>query len=144
MGVSFKVSKIGTRFRLKSLQSETTVEEDVADSSKESSRILGNNESTTSASTRKLEVNVTGGDEDVAISENEVSFMLNLFPDGYSIGKSSEATLQDVQKCLHPYDRTSETLFSAIESGRLPGDILDDIPCKYVDGTLLCEVSYPI
>lgn len=31
----------------------------------------------------------------------------------------------------------------AIESGRLPGDILDDIPCKYVDGRLVCEVSYP-
>lgn len=29
----------------------------------------------------------------------------------------------------------------AIESGRLPGDILDDIPCKYVNGALLCEVS---
>lgn len=32
--------------------------------------------------------------------------------------------------------------FKAIESGRLPGDILDDIPCKYVDGKLVCEVSY--
>lgn len=31
----------------------------------------------------------------------------------------------------------------AIESGRLPGDILDDIPCKFVDGTLVCEVSHP-
>uniref|UniRef100_A0A6N2MU05 Spt20-like SEP domain-containing protein n=1 Tax=Salix viminalis TaxID=40686 RepID=A0A6N2MU05_SALVM len=30
--------------------------------------------------------------------------------------------------------------FEAIESGRLPGDILDDIPCKYVNGTLICEV----
>ena len=30
----------------------------------------------------------------------------------------------------------------AIESGRLPGDILDDIPCKYVDGTLVCEVCW--
>lgn len=35
-------------------------------------------------------------------------------------------------------------ILQAIESGRLPGDILDDIPCKYVDGTLLCEASYPI
>lgn len=23
----------------------------------------------------------------------------------------------------------------------MPGDILDDIPCKYVDGALICEVS---
>lgn len=29
----------------------------------------------------------------------------------------------------------------AIESGHLPGDILDDIPAKYVDGALICEVS---
>lgn len=29
----------------------------------------------------------------------------------------------------------------AIESGHLPGDILDDIPAKYVDGALVCEVS---
>ncbi|KEH21410.1 DNA-binding protein, putative [Medicago truncatula] len=28
----------------------------------------------------------------------------------------------------------------AIESGHLPGDILDDIPVKYVDGALICEV----
>lgn len=31
--------------------------------------------------------------------------------------------------------------FKAIECGRLPGDILDDIPCKYVDGIIVCEVS---
>lgn len=30
----------------------------------------------------------------------------------------------------------------AIESGLLPGDILDDIHCKFVDGTLVCEVSH--
>lgn len=29
----------------------------------------------------------------------------------------------------------------AIESGRLPGCILDDIPCKYIEGALTCEVS---
>ena len=29
----------------------------------------------------------------------------------------------------------------AIESGHLPGDILDDIPAKYVDGALICVVS---
>ncbi|XAR49869.1 hypothetical protein NMG60_11004037 [Bertholletia excelsa] len=139
MGVSFKVSKTGSRFRPKPLQSETPGGEDATDSSKESSRIVVNNESA-SASARKLEVNGTGGDDEFSISENEVSFTLNLFPDGYSIGKPSEAILQDIPKFLHPYDRTSETLFSAIESGRLPGDILDDIPCKYVEGTLVCEV----
>lgn len=33
-------------------------------------------------------------------------------------------------------------LLKAIESGRLPGDVLDDIPCKFVDGKLVCEVSH--
>lgn len=30
----------------------------------------------------------------------------------------------------------------AIESGHLPGEILDDIPAKYVDGSLVCEVNF--
>ncbi|XP_038896271.1 protein PHYTOCHROME-DEPENDENT LATE-FLOWERING isoform X2 [Benincasa hispida] len=36
--------------------------------------------------------------------------------------------------------RTLCSLFLAIECGWLPGDILDDIPCKYFDGTIVCEV----
>ncbi|CAN1827913.1 Protein PHYTOCHROME-DEPENDENT LATE-FLOWERING [Linum perenne] len=78
---------------------------------------------------------------------NEVSFTLSLYPDGYSIGKASEndivhrANLQDASKLLHPYDRASETIFVAIESGWLPGDILDDIPCKYINGTIICECA---
>ncbi|KAF8390075.1 hypothetical protein HHK36_024596 [Tetracentron sinense] len=101
----------------------------------------------------------------------EVSFSLNLFPDGFSVGKATEGVLQplfhDVQKWLHPYGRVSETLFSptvvrhrtcmytrlgndkverrkqllqAIEYGRLPGAIFDDIPCKYVNGAIVCEI----
>ncbi|XP_068335447.1 protein PHYTOCHROME-DEPENDENT LATE-FLOWERING-like [Pyrus communis] len=147
MGVSFKVSRTGTRFRPKPpLQSEADVAgDDVSETP---------NNSSSRAVPRKLEgengAGVSGppmSSEGLLVSaENEVSFTLNLFPDGYSIGKPSEndtshqATHQDVPKLLHPYDRTSETLFSAIESGRLPGDILDDIPCKYVDGTLVCEI----
>ncbi|XP_022715321.1 nuclear receptor coactivator 3-like isoform X2 [Durio zibethinus] len=147
MGVSFKVSKTGTRFKPKPcLQSEASVDA-VPENSKESSR------------PRKLQDDVIEGVERVpgvsqpivsdaelhVPADHEISFTLNLYPDGYSIGKPPEkealdqATIQDAPK-LHPYDRSSETLFSAIESGRLPGDILDDIPCKYVDGTLFCEV----
>ncbi|XP_022723261.1 LOW QUALITY PROTEIN: ataxin-2 homolog [Durio zibethinus] len=147
MGVSFKVSKTGTRFKPKPcLQSEATVDVP-SDDSKESSR------------PRKLQGDVIQGVERVlrlsqsivadeafcVPADHEISFTLNLYPDGYSIGKPQEkealhqATFQDASK-LHPYDRSSETLFSAIESGRLPGDILDDILCKYVDGTLVCEV----
>ncbi|KAF3451997.1 hypothetical protein FNV43_RR08093 [Rhamnella rubrinervis] len=158
MGVSFKVSKTGTRFRPKPLlQSDNTaVVDDVSEDSKNGSRVVLGSE----FNHRKLEGNIIEKGENLAgasgssmsaerlhvFTENEVSFTLNLFTDGYSIGKPSEnegahqPTLQDMPKLLHPYDRTSETLFSAIESGRLPGDILDDIPCKYVDGTLVCEV----
>lgn len=35
-----------------------------------------------------------------------------------------------------------QCILEAIESGRFPGDILDDIPCKFVNGTLVCEVSH--
>ncbi|KAF7843627.1 protein PHYTOCHROME-DEPENDENT LATE-FLOWERING isoform X1 [Senna tora] len=81
----------------------------------------------------------------LSIAESEASFTLNLFPDGYSIGKplenemTNQSTCQDFPK-VHPYDRMSESLFLAIESGHLPGEILDDIPCKYVNGALICEV----
>nr|KJB57011.1 hypothetical protein B456_009G145100 [Gossypium raimondii] len=142
MGVSFKVSKTGTRYKSKHcLQSEASVDV-VSENSKESSR------------PRKLQGDVEGvervpgvfqsinSDETVRVpSDHEISFTLNLYPDGYSIGKPQEEALHTVPDApKHPYDRSSETLFSAIESGRLPGDILDDIPCKYVDGMLVCEV----
>lgn len=148
MGVSFKVSKTGTRFRPKpSLQSENSLDE-----------ASDNSTSKESLPASKLEGGVVGDGEDLAgvsrsstsdlYADHEVSFTLNLYPDGYFIGKPSEneaaqhATVQDVTKLLHPYDRASETILSAIEAGRLPGDLSEKIPCKYVDGTLLCEVSY--
>lgn len=40
------------------------------------------------------------------------------------------------------YSTLFKSFLEAIESGRLPGDILDDIPCKFIDGSLVCEVSY--
>ncbi|KDO64936.1 hypothetical protein CISIN_1g000899mg [Citrus sinensis] len=139
MGVSFKVSKTGKRFVPKPSLLEDTSTNDASQSSKENSQ------------NKKREVEDAAGvcppDEGHGISaDHEVSFTLNVYPDGYSIEKPSEkesanqGTLQDVSKLLHPYDRASETLFSAIESGRLPGDLLDDIPCKFVDGTIVCEV----
>ncbi|KAL2537514.1 Uncharacterized protein Fot_18905 [Forsythia ovata] len=50
-------------------------------------------------------------------NDNDVSFTLSLFPDGYSIEKpveneSGHQAAVDVPKFLHPYDRASETLFS--------------------------------
>ncbi|KAB5574045.1 hypothetical protein DKX38_001239 [Salix brachista] len=148
MGVSFKVSKTGSRFIPKLVVQPDTVPDEVSENFKGRS-VIGSKSET---STRKRQGDADEGAEDVlavsslSLPEHEVSFTLNLYPDGYSIGKPSEikaahqAPLQDGQKLLHPYDKTSETLFSAIESGRLPGDILDDIPCKYVNGTIVCEV----
>ncbi|XP_039070098.1 protein PHYTOCHROME-DEPENDENT LATE-FLOWERING-like isoform X2 [Hibiscus syriacus] len=144
MGVTFKVSKIGSRYKPKPcFQSEDSVDV-VSKNSKESSR------------SRKLQGDIVEGIERVpgasqsiisdethrVPADHEISFTLNLYPDGYSIGKPQEEALHTIPDApkLHPYDRSSETLFAAIESGRLPGDILDDIPCKYVDGTLICEV----
>ncbi|XP_039053086.1 protein PHYTOCHROME-DEPENDENT LATE-FLOWERING-like isoform X2 [Hibiscus syriacus] len=144
MGVSFKVSKIGSRYKPNPFfQSEDSVDV-VSENSRESSR------------SRKLQGDIVEGIERVpgvsqsiisdamhrVPADHEISFTLNLYPDGYSIGKPQEEALHTVPDApkLHPYDRSSETLFSAIESGRLPSDILDDIPCRYVDGTLICEV----
>ncbi|GMH14207.1 hypothetical protein Nepgr_016048 [Nepenthes gracilis] len=160
MGISFKISKTGSRFKPKPVIAEETAIKDAAENSAESSRILSKNESNTSNTIVTSAGKLDGRDEDAArfsgsslssgghliSSDVEVSFIVNLYPDGYSIAKPSEnddahlVALQDGSKLLHPYDRASESLFSAIESGRLPGDILDDIPCKYVDGGLICEV----
>ncbi|KAI9119818.1 hypothetical protein K1719_009207 [Acacia pycnantha] len=155
MGVSFKVSKTGSRFRPKPLLSEAS-EDGVSENSKSSSRVVA---SKNEFSRREPQNNLVESGEKIAwvpdasissgpisIAESEASFTLNLFPDGYSIGKPLEnetanhSTYQEFPKLLHPYGRMSESLFLAIESGHLPGDILDDIPCKYVDGALICEV----
>ncbi|KAH6793288.1 nuclear receptor coactivator [Perilla frutescens var. hirtella] len=145
MGISFKVSKTGKRFRSKPLPSNVAVLH--ADDEEANDAPIAASKSKIDAisfSSGKLgEARENNGI--AKIGDNEVSFTLNLFPDGYSIGKpvendSGNQASINVPKFLHPYDRASEALFSAIESGRLPGDILDDIPCKYIDGTLVCEV----
>ncbi|GLJ10462.1 hypothetical protein SUGI_0128660 [Cryptomeria japonica] len=75
-------------------------------------------------------------------SEHEASFAVNLFLDGFSLGKPTEQapSAQELISSLHPYNRTTETLFQAINDGWLPGDILEEIPCKYVNGSVMCEV----
>ncbi|KAL8170753.1 hypothetical protein V2J09_022557 [Rumex salicifolius] len=152
MGVSFKISSSGSRFKPK----PALVSEAVAEASKIPSKNESNNSTTnTVTSFRKFdgrdEESVKLSDSSLSsrlhqcFSDHEVSFTLNLFPDGYSIGKPSEdsgqhTSVHDAPKLLHPYDRASEPLFLAIESGWLPGDIFNDIPCKYVDGGLICQV----
>ncbi|QCE02363.1 Transcription factor Spt20 [Vigna unguiculata] len=137
MGVSFKVFKTGTRFRPKSIPQPL---EGASDNSKSQSGLVEAGENIAQIPQS------SASSETLSLAEREASFTLNLFADGYSIGKPSEneaantTKYQDFPKLLHPYDRSSESLFLAIESGHLPGDILDDIPAKYVDGALICEV----
>ncbi|XP_072964414.1 protein PHYTOCHROME-DEPENDENT LATE-FLOWERING-like isoform X2 [Typha angustifolia] len=139
MGVSFKIARTGSRYRHKLPPADPAADEEVAPEppGREVSLLsLGDDIVNNSSFPDK------GGNNCVE-QEPETSFALNLFPSGFSIGKPTEDMpfpfLGDVHK-LHPYDRASQALFSAIENGWLPGDILDDIPCKYLNGNIVCEV----
>lgn len=147
MGVSFKISRTGTRFKPKPVIPDSNSVKDGADKSLDSSKIPSNNESNgkDEDAVGISDSSLTSGRDHIS-AEDEVSFVLNLYPDRYSIGKPSEndnglhAAFQGGSKLFLPYDRTSEGLFAAIECGRLPGGILDDIPCKYVEGAIICEI----
>ncbi|GAB2253541.1 hypothetical protein Droror1_Dr00006388 [Drosera rotundifolia] len=151
--VSFKISRTGSRFtsKPKSLPfSDSAVEPGSAVSG------AVDEPPATASSAPKLDWRDedTGGISGLSLSskghnlpsEAEVSFILNLYQDGFSITKPKEnengnhLLQQDDSKLLFPYDRSSESLLSAIESGHLPGDLLDDIPCNYIDGGVICEV----
>lgn len=141
MGVTFKIVKTGRKFRPK--VSTESVAPDSPERLNPKSIVLP-------AKPKAIVESHGGGGDDASLihvsPDHEVSFVLSLYPNGYSIGKPSETVQQtafrDAPKVLHPYDRAAETLLSAIEAGRLPGDILEDIPCKFVDGVVVCEVSY--
>ncbi|WVZ71220.1 hypothetical protein U9M48_019834 [Paspalum notatum var. saurae] len=76
-------------------------------------------------------------------SDLQPSFVLNLFPDGYSVGEPGKGMLLyligDDPKKL-PYSRASKASLSDIEHGYLPQDILHSIPCKFLNGCTMCEV----
>lgn len=138
MRVSFKISTKGSRPKPKPKPEPLTVGDVDAPEISKNLPVIA---------ITKPPVNVTeDSNDDTEISDAEISFFINLFPDGYSIGNPSEnrighqATVQDDPKFLHPYDRTSESLFLAIERGLLPADFLDDIPCKFYNGAVVCEV----
>ncbi|KAH9626210.1 hypothetical protein KSS87_000089 [Heliosperma pusillum] len=75
-------------------------------------------------------------------SGDEVSFILNLYPDGYSIVKTSEndntqhPTFQDGLKHLRPYDRTSEGLFAVRDYRKCISDPGPDISSSNESGTI--------
>eukprot|EP00850_Spirogloea_muscicola_P013422 SM000091S24580 [mRNA] locus=s91:112397:121180:- [translate_table: standard] len=74
------------------------------------------------------------------------SFAVNVFPDGFNLdrpterGKSPPLAHRLPARTLYPHDRTSEGFLQAIDNGWLPAGMLDDIPCHYVDGCVVCEV----
>ncbi|KAG2321772.1 hypothetical protein Bca52824_014985 [Brassica carinata] len=136
MGVMFKISKTGRKFRPKISTESVTPD---------SPEQLNPKPIVLSAKSKAIVESRAGDVSEFAQSslihvspDHEVSFVLSLYPNGYSIGKPSEAVQQtsfrDAQKVLHPYDRAAESLLSAVEVGRLHVDILEDIQCKFVDG----------
>ncbi|OIS97164.1 hypothetical protein A4A49_08144 [Nicotiana attenuata] len=145
MGISFKVSKTGTRFRPKPIRSKSETSTTTAGKD----NAVAVEVTDTKGRTYSL-VPQTEFDSPSAAKITEVmglscgnNLLQELSAPGCLLCCSNESghqTSEVVPKFLHPYDSASETLFSAIESGRLPGDILEDIPCKYVGGTLVCEV----
>ena len=88
-----------------------------------------------------------------ALAGLPLSFVLTLMPDGFAISKppaNSSAplappppyrrALEHTRGGLHPYDRSSVSLFRSIDAGRLPRGLLDGIPLAYAEGAALVEV----
>ncbi|OEL29892.1 hypothetical protein BAE44_0009088 [Dichanthelium oligosanthes] len=146
MGISFKLSKVGVRVHPAArsasaapAQAEKPAAAETEGSASDSRRVDGFVERTKDANGIKISPVCSRE----ILPEYEVSFTFSLYDRGYLISKSasmdpSQTSIQD-GKTLHPYDRASEKLFSAIEAGRLPGDILDEIPSKYYNGSVVCE-----
>ncbi|KAL6883706.1 hypothetical protein ACP4OV_011120 [Aristida adscensionis] len=151
MGISFKLSKVGVRVQ-PAARPASAAPAPAAGSDKPAA---GEKEGSASEASRREDGIVEGSkivngikilqERSKEISpEHEVSFTFSLYDKGYLISKSaamdpSQTSVQD-GKTLHPYDRASEKLFSAIEAGRLPGDMLDEIPSKYYNGSVVCEI----
>lgn len=79
------------------------------------------------------------------IPDLEASFSVRLFPDGFSIEKPLEKgkvapPIHEAMGMLYPYNRASESFLRALDGGWIPGDLLQEIPCKYSNGCITCEV----
>ncbi|KAI3802777.1 hypothetical protein L1987_30920 [Smallanthus sonchifolius] len=147
MVVSFKISRFGSRYRPKPKTEPPSAPELEVDAPAQLPKFQ-------SPSARKRSVDFTERN-DAESSDAEISFILNIFPDGYTLVNPSESN--DDPGVLRPYDRRSENLITwdfvflvlaltailylkAIECGYLPVNFLDEIHCKYINGTVLCEV----
>ncbi|KAF2593993.1 hypothetical protein F2Q70_00045322 [Brassica cretica] len=109
MGVTFKISRTGRKFRPKASTESAT-----PDSPEQL-----NPKSIVLSAKSKAVVEGSGFSQSSLLRvspDHEVSFVLSLYPNGYSIGKPSEAVQQtsfrDAPKVLHLYDRAAESLLS--------------------------------
>jgi len=151
MGISFKLSKVGVRVHPAArsasaapAQAEKPAAVEAEGSVSDSRRELGHSYGFVERAKDVNGIKISPVCSREILPEHEVSFTFSLYDRGYLISKSasmdpSQTSIQD-GKTLHPYDRASEKLFSAIEAGRLPGDILDEIPSKYYNGSVVCEI----
>ncbi|GJU08684.1 hypothetical protein Tco_1125114 [Tanacetum coccineum] len=157
--VSFKLSKRGTRYRPKPKPNPSSlgfVDDEVDDTTSSVFKLHHHHQLIPARvqcdydfSKKRLVVDLTEDDDDEDIEEipdADVSFIVNIFPDGYTIDKSlkSNAAQQIASmyypKLLRPYDRTSQSLFTAIKCCRVPANFFEDIPCTYKNGKVACEV----
>ncbi|GMN38665.1 hypothetical protein TIFTF001_007901 [Ficus carica] len=139
MGVSFKVSRMGTRYMPKPPVIEDDGDDDDNGSLESQQRAIEGKFAEIDKVSDFSNALAKPRREHSTSDDIEVSFSLNLFPTGFSVGNGSEL-FNNVPEHLYPYDRSSETLISAIEYGWLPGVALDDLPFKYVNGSILCQI----
>ncbi|KAK3006773.1 hypothetical protein RJ639_017128 [Escallonia herrerae] len=204
MGVSFMVSKAGKRYRQKPLVIDDKEDENGGQTENPRRDTEGNVAELGDRVANHSSTSGRSGSHFIS-ADYEASFCLNLFPNGFSVGKGGEIPLgiksrskhssfgQVEQKVALPVASASKgphrdliyephsiksrlpgtfdtgmgqfelieflrnfglvvsTLpvlqatgiyrrWLAIENGYLPGDTFGDIPCKYVDGAVLCEI----
>jgi hypothetical protein len=142
MGISFKLSKVGVRVHPAARSASASPAQAEKPAAVETEGSVSDSRRERAKDVNGIKISPVCSRE--ILPEHEVSFTFSLYDRGYLISKSasmdpSQTSIQD-GKTLHPYDRASEKLFSAIEAGRLPGDILDEIPSKYYNGSVVCEI----
>ncbi|XP_031248827.1 protein PHYTOCHROME-DEPENDENT LATE-FLOWERING-like [Pistacia vera] len=137
MGVSFKLGKVRKRYRQEVV--DTVDGNGVWDIEPEVGFGEGNFTGKGEKSSDHANVPAKSG-RHLVTEDMELSFSLNLFTDGCCIGEPSKF-FNYVPEKLCPYSKETETIFTAIEYGLLPGDLFDKLPCKYSDGAILCEIQ---
>jgi len=166
VGISFKISKSGTRYSPKL----STPKTQKPDSQAGSHGLSSNQELATKRrqsdetdgpyspfkkSRREVALRSTDGEPQRQIysplsrkvpKDAEASFAVNLFLDGFSIDKPTEKgkfpplATEVMELQLLPYDRNAGDFLRAIDGGWIPNDLLEDIPCKYINGCVICQL----